>query len=249
MTEAVTPERSALAAALRAALIDADTTALSSLLSDTVTWGDCIGPTSVIDHLNAAVSSAVQVTSGELTVADDRFIADLMLDVGTDTDQPLSFAVFDHGGLVTEIHGPTSSDLARTTAAQPPMTPPDLADTAVFETIAAIFPVRDIVAAVAHYGALGFQVEHYAGDAAYGFAERDGVHLHLAQVSDLDPLKNTSAAYLYVDDARALCAEWFAAGAGGRLHAPTDTDYGLCEGAHIDPDGNLIRFGSALSQG
>jgi hypothetical protein len=28
---------------------------------------------------------------------------------------------------------------------------------------------------------------------------------------------------------------------------PTDTDYGLREGAHIDPDNNLIRFGSPLA--
>ena len=74
------------------------------------------------------------------------------------------------------------------------------------------------------------------------------MHLHLAQVNDLDPLTNTSAAYIYVDDARALCAEWFAAKVGGQLHNPVDTEYGICEGAHVDPDGNLIRFGSAILQ-
>ncbi len=54
----------------------------------------------------------------------------------------------------------------------------------------------------------------------------------------------TSCAYLWVDDADALYREWAGAGVGGRLQAPSATDYGLTEGAHIDPDGNLIRFGS-----
>jgi uncharacterized glyoxalase superfamily protein PhnB len=52
--------------------------------------------------------------------------------------------------------------------------------------------------------------------------------------------------YLYVDDAEALDAEWDGARVEGRLIAPTDTEYGLREGAHVDPDGNLLRFGSPI---
>lgn len=44
----------------------------------------------------------------------------------------------------------------------------------------------------------------------------------------------------------ALHAEWATADVEGRLHAPTDTDYGLREGAYVDPDGNLLRYGSPL---
>ena len=49
-----------------------------------------------------------------------------------------------------------------------------------------------------------------------------------------------------VDDVDALYGELSAAGV---LHyadrgSPTDTDYGTREGAHIDPDGNLLRYGS-----
>jgi hypothetical protein len=31
--------------------------------------------------------------------------------------------------------------------------------------------------------------------------------------------------------------------------APVDTDHGIREGAHVDPDGNLLRFGSPLPSG
>lgn len=107
-------------------------------------------------------------------------------------------------------------------------------------------PVRDLQAAMAHYRRLGFEVHAYEGDAPYGYARRGGVQLHLAQVDDLDPATSTTAVYLYVADADALSEEWRSAGVGGRLVAAEDTDYGLREGAHIDPDGNLLRFGSPL---
>lgn len=62
----------------------------------------------------------------------------------------------------------------------------------------------------------------------------------------VDPLTTLVAVYLYVADADALHAEWTAAAVEGRFHAPTDTDYGLREGAYVDPDGNLLRYGSRL---
>jgi uncharacterized glyoxalase superfamily protein PhnB len=116
--------------------------------------------------------------------------------------------------------------------------------------VAPILPVRDVRAALAHYAALGFATRAYeeSDDAGpfYGFLERDGAQAHLARVAELDPLTNTSAVYLYVDDADALHAAWTAAGVGGRFVAPSDTDYGLREMAHIDPDGNLWRVGSPI---
>jgi hypothetical protein len=36
-------------------------------------------------------------------------------------------------------------------------------------------------------------------------------------------------------------------GVAGELVAPFDTDYGLREGSHVDPDGNVIRFGSPIT--
>lgn len=112
--------------------------------------------------------------------------------------------------------------------------------------IAPVLPVRDLAAALEHYRRLGFDVEAYGGADYYGYARRDEVALHLARVHHVDPATSNVAVYLYVDDADALAAEWAAAGTGGRDLRPVDTDYGLREGAHIDPDGNLLRFGSPL---
>ena len=108
-----------------------------------------------------------------------------------------------------------------------------------------VLPVRDLGAALSHYAALGFEMQSY--DDTYAFAQRDGVQLHLTAVADLNPATSNVAAYLYVDDADALHAEWQQANVGGRLHPPEDTPYGLREGAHVDPDGNLVRFGAPLA--
>lgn len=115
-----------------------------------------------------------------------------------------------------------------------------------FDEVAPVLPVKDVPEALAHYRALGFDVHAYEGDAQYGYASRGSVNLHLAQVEELDPLTSLTSVYLYVSDADALADEWRAAAVAGRLVDPTDTDYGLREGAHIDPDGNLLRFGSSL---
>lgn len=104
-----------------------------------------------------------------------------------------------------------------------------------------MFVTTDLARALSHYERLGFAVEAYDNADYYGYARRDGVEIHLAK---LDRRTTTSCAYLWVDDAAALYSEWAAAGVDGRLDAPTSTDYGLDEGAHVDPDGNLIRFGS-----
>lgn len=116
-----------------------------------------------------------------------------------------------------------------------------------FERVSPVFPVRDIDLAIEHYRRLGFTVRRYEGPDAYAFAERDGIEVHLAQVSDLKPRGNMSAVYLYVDDADALYREWSGAGIDGRLVEPSDTSYGLREGACLDRDANLIRFGSAIA--
>jgi hypothetical protein len=115
-----------------------------------------------------------------------------------------------------------------------------------FASVAPVLPVRDLEVAVHTYERLGFTVERYAGDAPYAFARRDAVHLHLSEVGNLDPLTSVVSVYLYVEDADALHDEWRAADVPGRLHPPQDTDYGLREGAFVDADGTLLRFGSRL---
>ncbi len=113
--------------------------------------------------------------------------------------------------------------------------------------IAPVFSTTDVSAALARYARLGFRTTvHDPGDRpGYGFAERDGVFLHLTL--DRSAGATTGTAYLFVEDADALDHEWRGAGVAGRLEAPADTPYGLREGAYEDPDGNLLRYGSFLS--
>jgi predicted enzyme related to lactoylglutathione lyase len=113
-----------------------------------------------------------------------------------------------------------------------------------FQRVAPIFPVRDLEVALAHYARLGFNVRKYAGDAPYGFAEAGDVEIHLGGVSDAGERRRASA-YLFVDDADAVAAVWEAAGV--EVHRPQDTEWGKREGAVVDPDGNVIRFGSDLA--
>ena len=112
---------------------------------------------------------------------------------------------------------------------------------AAIKRLAPVFPVSDLRAAFDHYGRLGFSVREYEGG-GYGYVTRDGIEIHLSLVRDLDPATTTSVAYFWVDDADGLAREWEAAGL--RVGEPRDTDWGQHEGTHVDPDGNLIRFGS-----
>mgnify|MGYP001268533954 CR=1 FL=1 len=102
-----------------------------------------------------------------------------------------------------------------------------------------MLPVADLTRAVAHYEGLGFEVTTYDGGSAYALANRDDVWLHLGQVDGYSGERSVVSVYLYVEDAAALAEEW---GDG----PPGATDYGLREGHHLDPDGNLLRYGSPL---
>ena len=109
--------------------------------------------------------------------------------------------------------------------------------------IAPIFGVHDLRASLDHYRNLGFEVRTDSGG-GYGFASRDNVELHLGVAPDDRHLR--SSAYLFVDDADALADEWRSAGVD--VHSPEDTDWGQHEGAVVDPDGNVIRFGSPMTK-
>ena len=116
-----------------------------------------------------------------------------------------------------------------------------------FRHFSPIFPVRNLAAALAHYSALGFDTFAYADGDDYGFANREGVGLHLAADPDHDPAHHAST-YLYVRDADALYEEWSRPGIGGHTRPVGPTPYKLREGSHTDPDGNLIRFGSPAEE-
>ena len=109
------------------------------------------------------------------------------------------------------------------------------------ERVAPIFAVRDLDVAMEHYRRLGFDVHAYPGG-DYGFASWHGVEFHLGVVPEDD--RRVSAAYLFVENADQVAAEWRSAGV--ELHPPQDTEWGQREGAVVDPDGNVIRFGSPI---
>jgi catechol 2,3-dioxygenase-like lactoylglutathione lyase family enzyme len=114
---------------------------------------------------------------------------------------------------------------------------------AIVKRAAPIFPVRDVAASLSHYRNLGFRVREYQGG-GYDFANRDGGEIHLGVVPDADMGSAKHSAYLWVDDADALAQEWLAIGA--EVHMPEDTEWGQHEGALVDPDGNVLRFGSPI---
>jgi predicted enzyme related to lactoylglutathione lyase len=220
--------------------------AIGSLFAEDLTWGDCSGKADAQAFLAAAIAEMPDITGGTVDQLEDRLAVAITVDgVGELGEQTLHSAVFVRAGQIVEIID--AGDRAQAVAVNPVGPLPAAAERpATMNRLAAVLPVTDVAAAADHYRALGFTVEAYEGEAAYGFASRDGVELHLAQVAGVDPKQNMSAVYLYVDDADALYAQWRHAGLGGRLVAPTNTDYGLREGAHVDTDGNLLRFGSAI---
>jgi catechol 2,3-dioxygenase-like lactoylglutathione lyase family enzyme len=111
--------------------------------------------------------------------------------------------------------------------------------------VAPIFPVSDLAAALAYYRGLGFGAREWHGG-GYGFLAFDGAEIHLGAEPDLDTRPDRrSTAYLFVEDADALARAWVAAGADVRL--PQDTEWGQHEGVLVDPDGNMIRFGSPMN--
>jgi catechol 2,3-dioxygenase-like lactoylglutathione lyase family enzyme len=108
---------------------------------------------------------------------------------------------------------------------------------------APILPVRDLSVSLAFYERLGFATREYHGG-GYGFAKRDRAEIHLGVVPGNRPSGAGHSAYLWVDDADALAREWRTAGLD--VNMPEDTEWGQHEGAVVDPDGNVLRFGSPL---
>jgi uncharacterized protein len=119
-------------------------------------------------------------------------------------------------------------------------------------SVAPGIPTTDMARTVKHYQRLGFTFSAPGSaappaEASFAIGERDGVELHFALKPDHDPSRTATWVYISVEDADELSAEFGASGAGqGRT--PRDTDYKMRELAHIDPDGNLLLFGSPLPQ-
>jgi len=105
-----------------------------------------------------------------------------------------------------------------------------------------VLAVSDLQRSLAFYKSLGFLlIVEFDGYAILAF---QGAETHLAQIDTLPPPdRSVSGAYLRVDDADAVYAQWMAAGAPN-LKSPTDEPYGIREFATEDGDGNLWRVGS-----
>jgi len=225
---------------IRAAVTARDPRVLEPHMADDARWGSCVGRSQVVEYMNGAGGLDVEIE--EVVAHPGRIVLTLRA-----SNQPdlVHQVVFVRDGKIVELRGVADSDEALTATPSPP--PPPAPDVVPSITgMATILPVRDLDAALEHYRRLGFRVSPY--DNGYGYAVRGSADLHLAVRRGLDPLQNASAVYLYVDDAEVLYAEWRAAGVEGQFFEPHDTEYGLREGAHIDRDGNLLRFGSSLRQ-
>ena len=113
-----------------------------------------------------------------------------------------------------------------------------------------VFRVLDIGRAVEHYKRLGFSTEYH--DAGYAFASLGNLTLHLSLEGGegwpgyRPGYHTTPVLCIHVDDADQLAKEWRAAGV--TVYGPLDEDYGKREGQHVDPDGNLVRFGSPIKR-
>ncbi len=249
MSDDAREETQLLAERVRSALTAGDLAALEPLLADDVRFGTCVGSAQVVEWMQGARADGLQASVSEVTALPDRIV--LALEVrpraagDAEAEERWVYQVlFVRDGESIELGNAADRDEALAAAPSGPPPAPSGPPTR-FDRMAAILPVRDLAAAVEHYRRLGFAVRTYDGG-GYGYAERGGADFHFSEWSDLDPRQTTSAVYLYVDDADALYAEWRASGATGQFVEPVDTEYGLREGAHIDRDGNLLRFGSPL---
>jgi len=231
---------------LRAGVVELDIDAIEPILHEQVTWGDCASRSNVLAMLTTFKEQGLSAKSSAFDQRADRIVASVVANFGDET-VTVHNAVFIEDGLVVEIIDAESPEAACVIKRRGPYPAPGVSTG--FGSVAPVLPVSDMTRAIVLYQQLGFDVESYDGGAFYAFAQRGEVHLHLSLVDNIDPLTTMVSVYLYVDDAKALFAEWREVGAaesGGRLHTPSDTDYGLTEGAYVDPWGNLLRFGSAI---
>lgn len=233
---------------LRSAVAANDIALLEPVLANEIRFGSCVGRPQVLQFLRHAVQPA-SLASVRIDALADRLV--VVLDEGAPEDetsiesQCRIAVLFVRHGEVVELQVVASHDEAQAATPTPP--PPSWSGIPAKVTgLAAVLPVSNLSRALEHYGLLGFTVSAYCnGD--YGYAERDGLNLHFRVIPEFEPARTTSAVYLYVDDADALFAEWRSAGVSGQFFEPHDTEYGLREGAHVDLDGNLLRFGSSSS--
>jgi predicted enzyme related to lactoylglutathione lyase len=120
---------------------------------------------------------------------------------------------------------------------------------------ATVLLVEDVQRALEYYrDRLGFEISEYDRlPEHYGYASRDGCHVHFARFEGVRPRPNNEVAppdmfdiYIYVEDVDAFHSELVERGAD-LLHGPVDQGYGLREARVRDPHGYILAFGKVLS--
>lgn len=103
-----------------------------------------------------------------------------------------------------------------------------------------VLVVADMGRAADHYRRLGFNVTYY--DDSYAFAEHGALNLHLELAGANGQRPGGGVIYIHCADADDVVDEWRKAGL--TVTEPENKPWGKYEGEHVDPDGNVIRFGS-----
>jgi catechol 2,3-dioxygenase-like lactoylglutathione lyase family enzyme len=114
-----------------------------------------------------------------------------------------------------------------------------------------VLQVADVAASTAYYtDVLGFSSHGAWGEPpAFNIVQRGDVTIALDRAQDGSvPLNQYWAAYVYVSDVDAVCAELKAKGAEIAREIE-DTEYGCRDFDIRDPDGHLIAFGEVLNLG
>jgi len=108
-------------------------------------------------------------------------------------------------------------------------------------SVAPIMPSTDIVRTAAFYARLGFKAGETDGN--FLMIGRDDIELFFGINPDHDPRRTAACIYVRVSDSEALSQLW--QGIDG-VKEPKDQDYGQRDLPVIDPDGNMLLFGSPL---
>ena len=112
-----------------------------------------------------------------------------------------------------------------------------------------VLQVRDVSCSMAFYERLGFSSHGSWGEPAlFAIVQRGDVTLALdrARQDDPIPVNQWWAAYVYVDDARALREEFVALGLPDMTEMHHPEHYGCIDFDVVDPDGHRIAFGQSL---
>ena len=115
-----------------------------------------------------------------------------------------------------------------------------------------ILPARDLLETREFYEALGFETTGWWPEfGGYAASVRGDITMHFFSFEDLSPSTNYAQCYWRVKDVDGLYAEYQKLGLPGsgipRMDTLENKPWGMREFAIVDPSGNLVRIGRALS--